>query len=277
MGNEYIKKKVGDAVYFDFSTCNQPVYPMDIGVDAIYRIIADKSYQITHKEFCSPKYFLCLTTAGKGEIVADNARVVVHEKTFVLLRPQSSLSYHCSGEEWQFWWAEFYCANINLELSRTHMADSMARLNYLMEQGLFLAKKGEWKAASGLVASILGTLCHSAGSDKDNSGIPTTAEEYIQETLDTVTVAKFCEHLQISDRTLRNLFHKSFQMSPKQFILKTRMEQAQQLLEDTTLSIGEVAARLGFANPFHFSGSFKAYYGIPPSEYRKKALFSSKV
>jgi AraC family transcriptional regulator of arabinose operon len=40
---------------------------------------------------------------------------------------------------------------------------------------------------------------------------------------------------------------------------------AQDLLRHTDLSVTAVAARLGFANPFHFARAYRRQFGRPPS------------
>jgi AraC-like DNA-binding protein len=57
-------------------------------------------------------------------------------------------------------------------------------------------------------------------------------------------------------------------ISPADFIRNVRLKRAAQLLADTSLSVGEVASRVGFATPRNFSASFKKTFGVLPSEYR---------
>ena len=47
------------------------------------------------------------------------------------------------------------------------------------------------------------------------------------------------------------------------------MEQARKLLRDSRLSIGEIAARVGYPDPFHFSKTFKNSEGVSPSQFRQ--------
>ena len=50
---------------------------------------------------------------------------------------------------------------------------------------------------------------------------------------------------------------------------KLRLQQAQQLLLKTELSVGEVAIAVGFENLTHFSRVFRSYFGCSPREYRR--------
>lgn len=50
---------------------------------------------------------------------------------------------------------------------------------------------------------------------------------------------------------------------------RARMEEACRLLRSTLLSVGEVADRLGFADPLYFSKKFRAFAGLSPAAYRR--------
>jgi AraC family transcriptional regulator, transcriptional activator of pobA len=50
-----------------------------------------------------------------------------------------------------------------------------------------------------------------------------------------------------------------------------RIHHACQMLGSEKLSVKEIAARLGYQDPFHFSRRFKAFQGVSPTEYRDQA------
>ena len=57
-------------------------------------------------------------------------------------------------------------------------------------------------------------------------------------------------------------------ISPADFMRNVRLKAAAQLLTDTSLSVSEVAGRVGFATARNFSASFKKTFGVLPSEYK---------
>lgn len=59
-------------------------------------------------------------------------------------------------------------------------------------------------------------------------------------------------------------------VTPNVYLTRLRMEKAQLLLRETDLKIREVAARLGYDDPFYFSNVFKKYTGISPTQYRDR-------
>lgn len=58
-------------------------------------------------------------------------------------------------------------------------------------------------------------------------------------------------------------------MTPNEYIKKMRMEKAAELLLTTNLTAAEIAYKVGFEDQFYFSKSFKKYYGVSPTQYRK--------
>lgn|GEM_PF-439683 len=70
----------------------------------------------------------------------------------------------------------------------------------------------------------------------------------------------------------RNAFMKAFRdftgYSPRQYLLRLRLEEAVHLLWYTTCSIDEIAGKTGFYDRFHFSRAFKTHYRCTPARYR---------
>lgn len=58
-------------------------------------------------------------------------------------------------------------------------------------------------------------------------------------------------------------------MTPNEFIIRARMESAQNLLLFSSLSISAIAESLGYCDQYHFSRQFKKHVGCPPSDYRR--------
>lgn len=78
------------------------------------------------------------------------------------------------------------------------------------------------------------------------------------------------EELYISPIYLSRLFREETGYSFKDYRAQVRMEAAQRALLEGSLSIAEIAEQCGFASSNYFSESFKSYYGVSPSEYKKQ-------
>jgi AraC family transcriptional regulator of arabinose operon len=81
------------------------------------------------------------------------------------------------------------------------------------------------------------------------------------------TLARHCG---LSVSRLAHLFKTETGVSPQQFFKQQRMGQAGQLLRLTGLSIAEVAAEVGYDDPFYFSNRFHRYAGKSPTQFRRQ-------
>ena len=66
-------------------------------------------------------------------------------------------------------------------------------------------------------------------------------------------------------RQFRRLFQQVTGLSPQQYLIHLRLNEAKRLLG--TLSVAEVAARVGFEDPFYFSRLFKEKVGVSPKHW----------
>jgi AraC family transcriptional regulator of adaptative response/methylated-DNA-[protein]-cysteine methyltransferase len=87
--------------------------------------------------------------------------------------------------------------------------------------------------------------------------------------LDHDNVASLASKLGIGPRHLSRLFANHLDASPLQVALSLRIQRAKRLLNDTNLSIGEVARRAGFSHPRRMRAAFLHLYGRPPSALRQ--------
>ena len=65
------------------------------------------------------------------------------------------------------------------------------------------------------------------------------------------------------------LIKKKTGMPIHQYIIYVRLLNAASLLENTALSVNEIAISCGFYDIAYFSKYFKKYFGVSPSEYRQ--------
>ena len=92
---------------------------------------------------------------------------------------------------------------------------------------------------------------------------------YMREHLnEPMPVAKLAALAHISPSHFFTLFKRRTGSSPMDYFTHLRMQHACRLLDGTSASVKEVAAVLGYDDPFYFSRVFKAVNRIPPSRYR---------
>ena len=92
--------------------------------------------------------------------------------------------------------------------------------------------------------------------------------DHIQESLDLRSIARAAG---LSEFHFARLFKAATGRTPFQFVTRTRMERAKQLLRKTRIPIFEIARRVGYQKPSHFSARFRIICGCRPDAYRKSA------
>jgi AraC-like DNA-binding protein len=80
--------------------------------------------------------------------------------------------------------------------------------------------------------------------------------------------SEVCSSLGVSAATLTRLFEKHLGIAPMKYHARRRLQMGATLLKSSSLSVKEIAARLGYDDPLHFSAEFKRKLGVAPSYYR---------
>ncbi len=84
---------------------------------------------------------------------------------------------------------------------------------------------------------------------------------------DRRAVEEVLARIPLSYSRLRQLFRERMGLSPGQYRLKRRMEEACAILSSNSYSVKEIAFRFGYCDPGSFSRQFKDVVGCSPSEF----------
>ncbi|WP_237566251.1 helix-turn-helix transcriptional regulator [Paenibacillus sp. EZ-K15] len=83
-----------------------------------------------------------------------------------------------------------------------------------------------------------------------------------------LSVDDIADHIALSAKYVRQLFHEQYGMPLSNFILNERLGKVKELLEQTSMQITEIAEQSGFQTKSHFFTAFKKATGMTPSQYR---------
>jgi AraC family transcriptional activator of pobA len=91
-----------------------------------------------------------------------------------------------------------------------------------------------------------------------------------QETTTVKSLADYAEQLALTQNHLNDTIKLVTGKTPGEIIRERTLKEAIQLLNDTSLSISEIAFLLQFEDPSYFARFFRKYTGISPKEQRKQ-------
>ncbi|CAG7614005.1 AraC family transcriptional regulator [Paenibacillus allorhizosphaerae] len=120
----------------------------------------------------------------------------------------------------------------------------------------------------------------------NKSGLPSKAyvNEWLMRSIDFINT-HFMEGISVMEAVqvagvhrshFYNEFNRLLGMSPRQYLIKLRMERASEMLMNTTLSITEISLSTGYPDLYSFSRAFYNFFGVSPTDYRIKASVKLK-
>lgn len=84
------------------------------------------------------------------------------------------------------------------------------------------------------------------------------------------TIDELSERFDLSPTVMKKCFRGVYGDSVYAYMKRYRLQVAERLLKESGLTIGEIAAQIGYLNPNKFTSAFCAEYGMPPTAYRKE-------
>lgn len=109
--------------------------------------------------------------------------------------------------------------------------------------------------------------------ENDTTGRNTVEKEmvsYIQQNyMGKILLREFGEQFHLSEKYISRYFKEHFHITLSQYVTYLRLEHAKQMLQETDISVTEVAMQSGYQNISYFIRSFKKTYGVSLLKYRK--------
>lgn len=119
--------------------------------------------------------------------------------------------------------------------------------------------------------------CYVADSAKDPSSVR-QALPYIDDRLsERISLHEVAETSGLTTFAFSRAFKKELGITFQEYLIRSRIDKAQQLLGNPRLSVTDVAGAAGFGDLSHFIRTFRKYVGSSPSAYRKASFLKGDV
>ncbi|MBN2275942.1 MAG: AraC family transcriptional regulator [Bacteroidales bacterium] len=231
------------------------------------------------------EYQVNYITEGKGTLELRSGSFIINEGSVILIRPDQWHRYKPMKETG---WKEHYIgfngnftrhffAGNGFETSQSvfHIGfqDKIMQSLYDVITLVKDERPGYQQVCAGLIIHILGLMLFLKKNENYNSGgVENTIQKaclIIRERLNqNLNVESLARELDVGYSLFRKAFKKYTGLSPVQYHLSLRLKQANYLLSNTSMSIKEIAFRLGFCSVYYFSKLFKEKTGMTPGEFR---------
>ncbi|MBQ8092765.1 MAG: AraC family transcriptional regulator [Clostridia bacterium] len=250
------------------------LYPVCAG-DFIYQ----PGYSLTRASFDS--WLLEVILSGSLEIQADGAIYQAQAGDTVLLDCHRPHGYH-SDQGWHALWVHFdgapaagYASLILSQsgpvLHSTAFTDVRYALQSIHERLAKPTSDSDARLAL-LLTKALTSLASSASAanfrDEQRTAIEAVITRINQAPEQAPSISEMARMASMSEYYFIRVFRQMIGVTPRQYLIAARMNQARYLLATTSLTVSEIAQRVGYASESMFCQTFKKTQHITPSEYR---------
>ncbi len=236
-------------------------------------------------------YHLHVVLSGTGALYAGGQVFHPHFGQLFILKDGEVVQYTADASDpWEYCWVTYngsearrlteeigftegvYCLDSGVEakaffelIRRMHETPEMNFIYDLRRRGILME----------FISLALEATQSGSGKSARRFDYPTQvyidrAVSFIQYNYATIRVSDVAEYVGYTRSYFTATFKAYTGLSPQEYLMQHRIKRACQLLAATQLSVGRIAADVGYENQLTFSRLFKNATGVSPTEYRRQ-------
>ncbi len=235
-------------------------------------------------------FILIYCAEGKGSItIKDNINSIKTGDLFIL-PPNTCHAYQADDEQpWTVYWCHFQGENaedfykyIYVD-QQSHILNNITDIDFIQAFRELIATVRDNNQFSGFVHAsnlfrhILTKIeQQTKQSDNENNGLSIAKiQQFMRANINRhLSLEEFAALSHYSKYHFARQYQIMTGMSPVKHFIALKIEHACFLLEQTSLSMAEIASQLGYDDALYFSRVFRKVLGLAPSTYRKRLLQS---
>ena len=234
-------------------------------------------------------YELAWIMRGRGHLVLDDRRLPIEEGSVTAMPP--GIPHYFSAMPGQgicYYTLRFPARKDHSELQTYFAGLGVAaaadknRIPYILQTWklLFDLQRENGGIADATFQTIALGLIHLAKLVFSQQTTPINVEDheiasrimdYIMKTSGVgITLESLAKTFSISPSHLSRIFSAAYHVSPINYAINARITYSTEYLLRTDLSVAEIAEKMGYDNPTHFSNMFIKRIGCTPTEFRER-------
>lgn len=227
---------------------------------------------------------VCCITAGNGVVCSGEMTYHLSKGDIFIDFPNSNICYESDARNpWSYYWITFNGTSVHRLFNSTGLSPERPVLHSVddvlcdLMSNIYRVKdksSAADAAMTGYLYIFFSELISRTGEAQKKNAMQdylVRAVEYIRENYVTdLRVEEIASKVGVSRSQLYRAFMQEFGMSPHQYLKHYRINEACTLLRNRELSVGAVAAAVGFTDSLYFSRVFREVKGVSPSQYQQK-------
>ncbi|WP_028974922.1 helix-turn-helix transcriptional regulator [Spirochaeta cellobiosiphila] len=215
--------------------------------------------------------------SGQARYKIDDSEYILNPNMVLHAGGSMSLSKEVLGNsKWEYILLHYECGN-----EKCRLRDSLIRKHYSVaitptQHDLIsniaidmwsLSRKNDQFLTLGM-KSLFFQLIETIFLYSDADESVCTIKNYIDKNFHKkLTIESLADKFHMSSKSFSYQFKKEVGMSPKQYIMESRLNLAKQLIRRGGYRINEVSNKVGYDDALYFSRAFKKYVGQSPKQY----------
>lgn len=274
-----MKKDVNGKIISSEAVSEEPIYINNCDCQRFCGIPAS-----SRRENGRLDYQLLYIAKGVCYVTVDGEERAVNENSVIIYRPRQPQIYGFKGDadsvSYYVHFSGTRCEKILKELDlyekfiiELSEKNGIENIFEKLTREFYIKKPFYRQNCDGMLLSLFSIIARSAKNiaDKapsDNNRIYDICRKMNETYRLNLTMSDYAEMLSLSTGRFMHIFTKTMGTSPKQYLMRIKLEHAAELLSNTDLPVARIAEMVGIADNNYFSRVFKKYMGHSPRFYR---------
>ena len=266
------KMKFDENIYVNLTNLNPRA-----NITQFARVIPNRSYAFSRR---LGRYLFDYVVSGQGYVVRDGKRIRVGAGDLIYMKKGAVIEYGADAEEpYAKLWVSVD-GSVADALAKAYLSDETIVIRHNVPEDIFLTLRSifattgfDERRVTHFICDLFMTLADISAPVRisdDKRELSERFREYIDRRItERFTLDEAAEVFHVSKRHLIRVFKEKYETTPGAYHAESKFSAACRYLAETTYTVGEISAMLGFCDQSFFSTAFRRRFGVSPVEFRK--------